>query len=70
MMRAIVELAYETAMRRGEIVKLKPKHLHLEDRILSVVDGKTGDRSVPLKVSVLFRPKTGTITAFTLNWSY
>lgn len=48
MMRAIVELAYETAMRRGEIVKLKPKHLHLEDRILSVVDGKTGDRSVPL----------------------
>lgn len=47
-MRGIVELAYETAMRRGEIVKLKPKHLHLDDRILSVVDGKTGDRSVPL----------------------
>lgn len=35
-------------MRRGEIVKLKPKHIHLEERILSVVDGKTGDRSVPL----------------------
>jgi integrase len=47
-MGAIVELAYETAMRRGEIVKLTPKHLHLEQRILSVVDGKTGDRSVPL----------------------
>lgn len=47
-MRGIVELAYETAMRRGEIVKLQPKNLHLDDRILSVVDGKTGDRSVPL----------------------
>jgi integrase len=35
-------------MRRGEIVRLTPKHLHLEQRILSVVDGKTGDRSVPL----------------------
>ena len=47
-MAAIVELAYETAMRRGEIVKLTPKNLYLEDRILSVVDGKTGDRFVPL----------------------
>ncbi|HEY9079375.1 site-specific integrase [Magnetovibrio sp.] len=47
-MRVVVELAYETAMRRGEILKLTPKNLHLEDRILDVVDGKTGDRSVPL----------------------
>lgn len=47
-MQTIVELAYETAMRRGEIVKLTPRHLHLEDRMLSVIDGKTGDRSVPL----------------------
>lgn len=47
-MQGIVELAYETAMRRGEIVKLKAKHLQLDDRILSVIDGKTGDRSVPL----------------------
>ena len=47
-MRVIVELAYETAMRRAEIVKLTPKDLHLDERIISVVDGKTGDRSVPL----------------------
>lgn len=47
-MRHVVELAFETAMRRGEIVKLQVKHLHLEDRYLSVIDGKTGDRSVPL----------------------
>ncbi len=44
----IVELAYETAMRRSEIVKLKAKHLHLDQRLLSVIDGKEGDRSVPL----------------------
>lgn len=47
-MASIVELAFETAMRRGEIVSLKAKHLHLKQRLLSVVDGKTGDRSVPL----------------------
>ena len=47
-MKVIVELAYETAMRRSEIIKLTPKHLHLDSRIASVIDGKTGDRSVPL----------------------
>lgn len=47
-MRTVVEVAYETAMRRGEILKLRPKDLHLDERILDVVDGKTGDRSVPL----------------------
>lgn len=47
-MASITELAYETAMRRGEIVKLTPRHLNLNEQFLSVVDGKTGDRSVPL----------------------
>lgn len=47
-MSLIVELAYETAMRRSEIVKLTPAHLHLEDRIADVIDGKNGTRSVPL----------------------
>ncbi|WP_243041692.1 tyrosine-type recombinase/integrase [Dyella sedimenti] len=47
-MALIVELAYETAMRRSEIVKLTPAHLHLEDRIADVIDGKNGTRSVPL----------------------
>jgi integrase len=47
-MATIVEVAYETAMRRSEIVKLTPRDLHLEERYLCVVDGKTGDRVVPL----------------------
>lgn len=47
-MRSIVELAYETAMRRAEITKLTPRRLHLQERCLSVIEGKTGDRLVPL----------------------
>lgn len=47
-MATIVELAYETAMRRSEIVKLTPSCLHLEERIVDVIDGKTGTRNVPL----------------------
>jgi integrase len=47
-MASIVELAFETAMRRGEIVGLRVRHIDLNERILSVIDGKTGDRSVPL----------------------
>jgi integrase len=47
-MRPIVELAYETAMRRAEIVKLTANDIYLDQRYLSVVQGKTGDRSVPL----------------------
>lgn len=48
LMAEIVELAYETAMRRAEITKLIPRHLSLEERILVVEGGKTGDRIVPL----------------------
>ncbi|WP_236690569.1 tyrosine-type recombinase/integrase [Stutzerimonas stutzeri] len=47
-MKLITELAYETAMRRSEIVKLTIEHVHLEERIADVVDGKNGTRSVPL----------------------
>ncbi|WP_346906532.1 site-specific integrase [uncultured Roseibium sp.] len=47
-MRPVVELAYETAMRRSEITKLRVKDIHLSERILDVIDGKEGDRSVPL----------------------
>ncbi|MFP6860770.1 tyrosine-type recombinase/integrase [Pseudomonas sp.] len=46
--RLIAELAYETAMRRSEIVMLTTDHIHLDDRIVDVVDGKNGTRSVPL----------------------
>ncbi|WP_198014566.1 tyrosine-type recombinase/integrase [Salipiger mucosus] len=48
LMAEIVELAYETAMRRAEITKLIPRHLSLGQRVLVVEDGKTGDRIVPL----------------------
>ena len=47
-MAVIIELAYETAMRRSEILKLTPSCLHLDKRILDVIDGKTGSRAVPL----------------------
>lgn len=47
-MKVLVEVAYETAMRRSEIIKLTPRVLHLDERSLSVIDGKTGDRVVPL----------------------
>ncbi|WP_256994650.1 tyrosine-type recombinase/integrase [Pseudomonas tolaasii] len=47
-MALIVELAYETAMRRSEILKLTTQCLHLDERIADVVDGKNGTRSVPL----------------------
>jgi len=47
-MAGVVEIAFETAMRRSEIVNLTPRVLHLEDRFLWVIDGKTGDRAVPL----------------------
>lgn len=47
-MQLIVELAYETAMRRSEILKLTKDCLHLSDRIADVIDGKNGTRSVPL----------------------
>ncbi|QJF50757.1 tyrosine-type recombinase/integrase [Roseobacter ponti] len=47
-MAVIVELAYETAMRRGELLKLTPGDLNLSDRFLRVVDGKEGSRDVPL----------------------
>lgn len=47
-MRTVIEIAYETAMRRSEILKLTPACLDLENRILDVIDGKTGDRTVPL----------------------
>ena len=47
-MRPIVELAYETAMRRSEICRLHLKDIHLPERILDVVDCKEGNRTVPL----------------------
>lgn len=52
-MSEIVELAFETAMRRGEIIKLRKKHVHLKARVVSVIDGKTGDRDVPLSKRAL-----------------
>ncbi|WP_407652431.1 tyrosine-type recombinase/integrase [Cohaesibacter marisflavi] len=47
-MRPIIELAYETAMRRTEITRLRLRDLHLSERFLDVIHGKEGDRSVPL----------------------
>lgn len=48
LVKPIIELAYETAMRRSEIIKLTPRHLNLDERTVAVINGKTGDRLVPL----------------------
>jgi len=46
---AIVELAIETAMRQGEILKFTKEHCHLDDAWLRLEDTKNGDaRDVPL----------------------
>jgi integrase len=47
-MAEIIELAFETAMRRSEILKLTALDLRLEERFLRVVEGKEGFRDVPL----------------------
>lgn len=47
-MKPVIELAFETAMRRSEILRLTPSCLHLDERMLDVIDGKTGSRTVPL----------------------
>ena len=52
-MALIVELAYETAMRRSEILKLTTHCLHLDERIADVIDGKNGTRSVPLTIRAI-----------------
>ncbi len=52
-MRLITELAYETAMRRSEIVMLTTDCVHFEERIADVIDGKNGTRSVPLTMRAL-----------------
>lgn len=67
-MRPVIELAYETAMRRSEILKLTPACLHLEERLVDVIDGKTGDRTVPLTrraVELLAEAKFECTTAHT-----
>ncbi len=49
MMEIIIPLAIETAMRRGEIVKLRWEHIDLEEGTAYLPDTKNGDqRTVPL----------------------
>ncbi|TYB80989.1 tyrosine-type recombinase/integrase [Maritimibacter fusiformis] len=47
-MAKIVEFAFETAMRRSEILKFTPNDVFLDDRFLRVIEGKEGSRDVPL----------------------
>lgn len=53
MMGQAVELAYETAMRRREIIRHRKKDVLLDQSIASVVNGTEGDRSVPLSSRAL-----------------
>jgi integrase len=48
----LIDLAIETAMRRGELLKIKWADLDLEERTLQLYDTKNGeDRKVPLTVA-------------------
>lgn len=47
--RAVLELLYATAIRRAELVRLSVQHVDLENRVLSVVEGKgLKDRRIPI----------------------
>ncbi len=49
MVRSIVELAIETAMRRSELLSLRWQDVHLSDRYVRLRDTKNGEaRDVPL----------------------
>jgi len=48
-LKAIIQLALETAMRQGEILSLRWEHVHLKSRIAHLPDTKNGSRrDVPL----------------------
>ena len=52
--RTIVELALETAMRRGEIAAMQWEHVNLKARTLLIPDTKTGTpRTVPLSTKAI-----------------
>ena len=50
-MQDITVLAIETAMRRGELLRIEPHHINLEKRILHIPVTKTNTpRTIPLSV--------------------
>ena len=58
----VIDLAIETGMRRGELLKEKWRDLDLQDRTLQLYDTKNGeDRKVPL---------TMTATSILEHWSH
>jgi integrase len=47
--RTIVQLAIETGMRRGELVRIQWQHVNLQKRVLQIPETKTGEpRAIPL----------------------
>ena len=53
-LKALIPLAVETAMRRGEMTSIQRKHLDLENRTLELFDTKNGeDRVVPLSSAAI-----------------
>lgn len=53
-LKALIPLAIETAMRRGEMTSIRRKHLDLENRTLELFDTKNGeDRVVPLSSAAI-----------------
>ena len=56
LLRNFVELAFETAMRRGELTNIRKEHIH--GFVLDIPDSKTGSRTIPLSLLALSILKT------------
>ena len=53
-LEAIVKLALETAMRRGELLKVRRDHIDIKRSLLRIPETKNGDsRTIPLKAEAL-----------------
>lgn len=80
LIRSIVRLALETAMRRGEILAIKQQHVDFEARMLVIPDAKNGyTETIPIsdEAAALLRSCLGpnerlfpvTANAFKLAWN-
>ncbi|MEK9985911.1 MAG: site-specific integrase [Opitutae bacterium] len=66
----VVDLALETAMRRSELLKLTPKHVAVDNRLIRVEDPKNGvDRNIPLtrKALEIVAARLGDKTVFSMK---
>jgi len=54
LMRPIIELALETALRRSELLRIEGRHIDLQRRLLTIPEAKNGyARTIPLTAKAL-----------------